>query len=58
MVAAGRSRYGEVMLTLSNFDVFKAPALWEHTKSPTVTGSVIEMVVVPTWVQVVPSAEE
>jgi hypothetical protein len=46
------------MLTLSNVDVFRAPELWEQTNIPTVTGSDIEMVVVPTWVQVIPSADE
>ena len=48
----------EVTLTLSKVDVLSAPALWEQVNMPIVTGSVMAIVVVPTWVQVVPSAEE
>ena len=35
-----------------------APPLWAQVNRPIVTGSVNEIVVVPTWVQVMPSAEE
>ena len=49
--------YDEETLTLSNVDVFRAAALCEHTTSPTVTGSVSEIVVVPTSVQVDPSGD-
>ncbi len=49
---------GEVTVTLSKVAVPSAPALWAQVNRPIVTGSVNEIVVVPTWVQVVPSAEE
>ena len=49
---------GDVTVTLSKVAVPSAPALWAQVNRPIVTGSVNEIVVVPTWVQVVPSAEE
>ena len=45
-------------LTLSKVAVFSALALWAQLNRPMVTGSFIEIVAVPTWVQVVPSGEE
>ena len=45
-------------LTLSKVAVFRALALWAQLNRPIVTGSFIVIVVVPTWVQVVPSEEE
>ena len=47
-----------VTLTLSKVAVFSAPALCAQLNRPIVTGSVSEIVVVPTGVQVLPSAEE
>ena len=47
----------EVTVTLSKVAVLSAPALWELVKIPTVTGSVREIVVDPTRVQLFPSAE-
>jgi hypothetical protein len=49
---------GEVTVTLSKVDVLMVPAVCEHTNSPIVMGSVRVTVVVPTWVQVVPSGDE
>jgi len=60
VTAAGQSwprGYGTVTDTWSNVDLFRAPALCDVTNRPMVTGSVMVMVVVPTWVQVPPSAE-
>ena len=48
----------EVTLTLSKVAVLRALPLWAQLNRPMVTGSVIEIVAVPTWVQVVPSGEE
>ena len=45
-------------LTLSKVAVLSAPALWEVVNRPIVTGLVNEIVVAPTGVQVLPSAEE
>ena len=45
-------------LTLSKVAVLRALALWAELNRPMVTGSVIEIVVAPTGVQVLPSAEE
>src|SRR5271165_622505 len=47
-----------VTLTLSKVAVPSAPALWEVVNRPMVTGSVNEIAVAPTGVQVLPSAEE
>ena len=47
-----------VTLTLSKVAVFRALPLWAQLKRPIVTGSVNEIVVAPTSVQVLPSAEE
>ncbi len=49
---------GDVTLTLSKVAVPSAPPLCAQVNRPIATGSVNEIVVVPTWVQVVPSAEE
>ena len=49
---------GDVTLTLSKVAVPRTPALWEFVNRPMVTGPVNEIVVAPTGVQVVPSAEE
>src|SRR5271166_1458248 len=54
----GSGELPAVTLTLSKVDVLRALALWAQLNMPMVTGSVIEMLVIPTWVQVVPSAEE
>ena len=45
-------------LTLSKVAVFRALPLWAQLNRPIVTGLVNEIVVVPTWVQLLPSAEE
>ena len=44
-------------VTLSNVAVLSVPLLWEVTNNPTVAPLVIVIVVVPTWVQVDPSAD-
>ena len=52
-----KSGIGVLTVTLSNVEVFNAAVLWDVTANPACTLPAMVTLIVPTCVQVVPSAE-